>query len=276
MRPLNLLALLAFLTGVVWVLTLSESTVRKIQQSFHATIAPFLKAGSELEMAARGFVEEVEHSEDLAARLRGVEREFGKLRAIEGRMRELERENNELRGALDFKKRSRLNVVAARIIKRQPSTWWKTAIIDRGLVDGVGPQLPVLANGGLAGKIDLPNENISSMILLTDERCQVSVQVMGTPEVGIVGGQRGQYGEAPLLRLRHLSKDAPIRPGMKVVTTGRGGLFPANVMVGTVESFEPGPVEGEALVKPSVRFEDLSIVFVIGTNGDARAATNEP
>ena len=173
-----------------------------------------------------------------------------------------------MRSALEFRERTPVTVVAARVIKRQPATWWKTALINRGTNHGIGPQLPVLASGGLAGKIDLPDKDVSSMILLTDERCQVSVQVLGTPEVGIVGGQRGEYGEAPLLRLRHLSKDAPIRSGMQVVTTGRGNLFPANVLVGTIESFDPGPVEGEALVKPSVRFEDLAIVFVIGATGE--------
>lgn len=263
MKPLNLVALLVFLWGVVWVLTLSERSVRKIQQSYYATIAPFLKGGSKLEMAARDFVREVEHSEDLEKRLESIELEFGKLRAIEGRLRELERENNELRAALEFKKRNPIKVIAARIIKRQPATWWKTVIINRGESAGVGPYIPVLASGGLAGKVDMVDKKVSSVILLTDERCQVSVQVVGTPEVGILSGQRGQYGQAPLLRLRHLSKDARIQPGMKVVTTGKGGLFPENVTVGTVESFEPGPVDGEALVKPAVDFDKIGIVFVI-------------
>ena len=51
-------------------------------------------------------------------------------------------------------------------------------------------------------------------ILLTDERCQVSVQVAGTPEVGILSGQRARYGEDKPLLLRHLSKDAKIENGM--------------------------------------------------------------
>ena len=96
--------------------------------------------------------------------------------------------------------------------------------LNRGTKAGIGPQLPVLATGGLAGKIDLPDEDLSSMILLTDERCQVSVRVRGTPEVGIVSGQRGEYGENPRLLLRHLSPDARIKEGMVVETTGRGGL----------------------------------------------------
>lgn len=263
MKPLNLLVLLLFLWGVIWVVTLSESSVRQIQQAYYATISPFVKGGSELELKTRSFLAEVEHSKDLENRLKSIEEEFGKLRLIEGRLRELERENNELRAALEFKKRTTLEVIAARVIKRQPSTWWETAILNRGEDSGIGPQIPVIAPGGLAGKIDTVAKSTSSMILLTDERCQVSVQVEGTPEVGILHGVRGHYGEKPLLRLRHLSRDAAVRPGMKVVTTGKGGLFPENILVGTVAEFRKRAVEGEADVEPSVDFEKLGVVFVI-------------
>ena len=262
MKPLNLLALLLFLAGLVWVLTLSERSVRRIQEVYYATISPFQKGGSEVEVGARAFLKEVEHSKDLEMRLESIELEFGKLRAIESQLHELEVENNELRAALDFKKRTRFEVSAARVIKRQPATWWRSVTINRGQDALIGTQVPVLASGGLAGKIDQVGPNTSTVILLTDESCQVSVQVAGTPEVGILSGQRGQYGEAPLLRLRYLTKDAQIRPGMKVITTGRGGLFHPNVLVGTIESFEPGAFDGEALVKPSVDFLNLSIVFV--------------
>lgn len=262
MKPLNLLILLCFLAGLVWVVTLGEATVRSIQATYYRTISPFVRAGSSLELKANAFLREVEYSKDLEERLHRTELEFGRLRAIEGQLRELERESNELRAALDFKKRTRFEVTAARVIKRQPSTWWNTIEIDRGAGSGIGPQVPVLASGGLAGKVDRVGRDEASVILLTDESCQVSVQIEGTPEVGILSGQRGQFGEEPLLILRYLSKNAPVRPGMKVVTSGRGGLFHPKILVGTVESFEPGAFDGEARVRPSVDFQNLSIVFV--------------
>ena len=65
------------------------------------------------------------------------------------------------------------------------------------------------------------------------------------------------------MRLRHLSREAAVRPGMKVVTTGKGGVFPPNLFVGTVKEYYPGPFEGEAVVAPSVDFGKLGVVFVI-------------
>ena len=268
MKPINFVALVLFICGVVWALTLSERTVRRIQQTYYATIGPLLKGGSAMETRARNFLEEIEHSKDLENRLRAIEEEYIKLRSIEGRLRELESENAVLRRALDFKEKMRLNVVAARVIKRQPATWWETAIIDTGQHDSIGAGVPIIAPCGLAGKVDIASADTCSMILLTDERCQVSVQVAGTPEVGILHGTRGRYGEEPRLILRHLSREAAILPGMKVITTGKGGLFPSNLLIGTVKEYTPGPVEGVALVQPSVNCDELGVVFVIAQKSE--------
>jgi len=263
MKPLNLLALLLFLGGLVWALTLSQPAVREIQRGYYAVIAPFLTQGSRLETNIRALSNEVASSKELSAKLDASSSELGRLRLIEDRFEQLERENIQLREALEFKKHAPFKVIAAQVIRRQPSTWWRTVIIDRGEESGVGVQVPVLAGKGLVGKIDQPLKGMSTVILLTDEDCRVSAKIEGTPEVGILSGQRGEFDGSPLLRLRYLSKNPGIRPGMRVFTTGRGGLFPANVLLGTIESFETGTFDTEALVRPSVDFADLSTVFVL-------------
>ncbi len=156
-------------------------------------------------------------------------------------------------------------MVAAQVIRRQPTTWWQTVDIDSGEERGVGAQLAVLSNEGLVGKIDriYKDQNRSSVLLLTDEKCQVSARVEGSPEVGILSGQRGRFDGTPMLRLRFLSTDADLRPGQRVFTTGRGGIFQANILLGTIVSVEKGALDSEALVRPSVNFADLGTVFVV-------------
>lgn len=264
MRPLNLLAFLLFLGGAVWALTRSERTVREIQRTYYAWLTPFLTTGSNLETKARAFLHEADHSEKLEAELETIRTEYDRLRQVEAHSLELEAENARLRRALDFQKRIDFKATAARVIRRQPTTWWQTVDIDRGSESGVAIHQPVVADGGLVGKVDrVGDKNVSSVILLTDEACKVSVQIEGTPEVGILSGQRGQYEAEPLLRLRFLSTKARISPGTRVFTTGLGGLFPSNLLVGTVESVIPGPLDTEALVRPSVDFTDLSTVFLL-------------
>lgn len=264
MKPLNFLALLLFLAGVVWVFTLSEEAVRQVQKVYYTAVSPIVAKGGKAENFARSFVEEVEHSSDLAKKLEQAERERDSFRIIAFRAQTLQEENNELRKALEFRQRSPFDVIPARVIRKQPRMWGRTLGINRGSDHGVGVSLCVLAsNGGLVGRIQLPGKELSSVLLATDEGSQVSARVDGTSEVGLVVGRRTNYGEAPRLRLRYLSKNAFVRKGAKVFTDGRGNLFPANILIGTIEDFESGPVYGEAEVIPAVDFTNLQTVFVI-------------
>ncbi len=263
MKPLNLIALLLFLAGATWALTRSQRMVRDIQVGYFKAISPTLKSGSALETKVRDLLEETRHSKALETELNAVRSETGRLRIIESRFQALERENAELRHALDFKKATNFDVVAAQIIRRHPTTWWQTLEIDAGEDKGIGIQLSVLSNDGLVGIIDRPFKHRSSVLLITDEKCQVSVRVEGSPEVGILSGQRGEFDNNPTLRLRFLSKDAALQSGQRVFTTGRGGIFQPNILVGTIISVEKGPLDSEALVRPAVNLSDLGTVFVV-------------
>lgn len=268
MKPLKLIALLLFVGGATWALTRSEPTVREIQTAYYRVISPFVKAGTALDVRARDFFSEVKHSKQLAAELQTVKAQLGRMPIIESRCRELEKENAALLHALGFKKDVKegvgFDVQAAQIIRRNPATWWQTVEIDAGSRSGVHVKLAVLSNQGLVGVIDrVLGEDRSSVLLLTDEACQVSAKVEESPEVGILSGQRGLGEGTPMLRLRFISKEALLHPGQRVFTTGRGGIFKANILLGTIVSVEKGAADSEALVKPAVNFADLGTVFVV-------------
>lgn len=263
MKPLNLLALLLFLAGATWALTRSPETVRDIQATYYRSISPFLSVGSDLEERSRAFLQEVEHSKALEAEVETMRSDFNRLRLIEAQFRTVEAENASLRRALDFQERTQFDVVAARVTRRQPTTWWQTMEIDRGDQSGIATAYTVVTDRGLVGKVDRLGTHRSTVILLTDEACQVSAKVEGTPEAGILQGQREQVGGKPMLRLRFLSKDARIREGMRVFSTGRGGVFPSDLLLGSVEQVISGPLATEALVRPSVDFQNLGTVFVL-------------
>jgi rod shape-determining protein MreC len=263
MKPLNLLALLLFLAGLGWALTRSERAVREIQATYYRAISPFLSGGSELELQARRFLQEVESSKRLEAEVEAMRDDLARLRLIESELRKLEAENARLRKALGFVESDRFELVAAQVSRRNTDRWWETIEIDQGQRAGIAAADTVVTEQGLVGKVDRAGPERSKVLLLTDEACQVSAKVEGTPEVGILQGQREQFGETPRLRLRFLSRDARLRPGMRVLSTGRGGLFPADLMLGKIDQVLPGPLVSEAMVGPSVDFGDLGTVFVL-------------
>ena len=125
----------------------------------------------------------------------------------------------------------------AEIVTRDSSTWWRTVTINRGREDGVETDMPVVTDEGLVGKTTTVSANISVVLLVSDENCRVAATVEGTREQGIVTGERVAGAVAPMLDLNFLSKQANLKPGQKVYTSGVGGVFPSGLLVGTVQSF---------------------------------------
>jgi len=154
-------------------------------------------------------------------------------------------------------------LTSAKVVRRSPATWWETITIDKGGDNRLAPQIPVISEQGLVGKVDRVFNDLSTVLLLTDESCLISAKVDGTPEHGIISGQRGKYGEESLLRLKYLTNDISVPQGTKVYTSGKGGVFPDNILIGTIVSIETGALYAEALVKPSFNLDESEVVFAI-------------
>ena len=115
-------------------------------------IGPVATSGSSIEaISAAILCEEVEHSKNLQRKLIAMQDDYERLKVIEGQFQKLKQENLQLNEALKFENPTTFDVKAAKVIKRQPSTWWDTLTINRGERDDMGTQLTVLAEGGSRG-----------------------------------------------------------------------------------------------------------------------------
>ena len=170
---------------------------------------------------------------------------------------------NRLRHALNYRERSVFKLIAAEIVARDSSTWWRTVTINRGKKDGIEIDMPVVTAEGLVGKITTVSDNISVVLLVSDENCRVAASVEGSREQGIVSGERLTTGLTPLLDLNFLSKQADLKPGQKVYTSGVGGVFPSGLLIGVVKSFRVRELDGQAQLTPAVDLSHLEDVFLV-------------
>src|SRR5262249_28608125 len=157
-----------------------------------------------------------------------------------------------LRRALAYRERSVFRLVPAEIVARDSSTWWRTLTINRGKADHIEADMPVVTDEGLVGKTTTVSENISVVLLVSDENCRVAATVEGTKEQGIVTGERVSGSAAPGLDLNFLTKQANLQPGMKTYTSGVGGVFPSGLLIGTVQSYRMRELDGQARINPAV------------------------
>lgn len=267
MKTLNLIALSVFMAATVAVLTLDTPTTRAVQAKVLAIFAPFIHAsGTVQDTTSQAAAPDVDPKE-LMRYNEQLKLEVAKLKILSQRHDELLEENNRLREMVGYKMRAPFKqLIAAHVIKRSAAMWWNTLIIDKGSEDGIEPDRAVLTDAGLVGKTGRVTANMAEVVLLTDELCRVAAMVEGTREKGILSGERGAFTSTPDLRLRFLSRNGEVAPGMNVLSSGDGGVFPAKLLLGRVKIFENKDIAGEAVVEPAVDFSKLEDVFVVGTD----------
>jgi len=268
MSRLNIIFLSTFVGLLIWVTLFKPAAVGRIQRGAMVALRPFMKASNELDESINALGSESLSPARLREKLSSVEQDRDRLQLEVIQLDELLIENNQLREALQYREKSPLSLVATRVISRKPSHWYNTLVIDKGSSAGIVVDSPVIIpmgdEAGLVGKIsEVIGPDSAVVLLLTDEMCQVSAKLENSQEQGILNGQRGALRTLPNLKLRYLSKEAVAIPGQKVISSGTGELFPANLILGEVISLSVGIIDVEAVVKPLVNFEDLVDVFVI-------------
>ncbi len=259
----SIVALVIFGAVLAYVLSIGPETTRKIQAGFYQLIAPFLVTGSGFEKQITSVRTGLKSLEELERNNASLRVENRSLKATNTALRDVEHEVNRLRHALNYRERSLFRLVPAEIVTRESSSWWRTVTINRGKEDGIDSEMTVLTDEGLVGKTTTVSDTISIVLLISDENCRVASTVEGTREQGIVTGERVTGSLRPLLDLNFLSKQADLKPGQKVYTSGVGGVFPSGLLVGTVRSFRERELDSQAKLAPAVDLARLEDVFVV-------------
>lgn len=190
-----------------------------------------------------------------------LRKEVTSLRAENAALREAAQENIHLRAALGLSQSSSIKMIPSEIISRKESTWFDTATIDRGRRAGVGKGWAVVtASMQLVGQV-LETDTLSSRIVaLTEANSAVAAMVQRSRSNGMLQGQGSDY-----LTLSYLPKDADVKVGDIVVSSGMGQVIARGFVIGRVVKVVHSRVMGSttALVRPSVRFDQVEQVFVV-------------
>jgi len=259
----SIVAIVVFAAALLALFSMGPQATRNLQAGFYQVISPFLKTGSGLERQITSVRTGLKSLEELERENAALRVENRSLKATNQALRDVEHEVNRLRQALHYRERSLFRLVPAEIVARDSSTWWQTVTINRGEEDGIASEMPVITDEGLVGRTTTVSRNISVVLLVSDENCRVAVSVEGTREQGIVTGERVAGSRAPMLDLNYLSKQAELKPGQKVYTSGVGGVFPSGLFVGTIRSFRVRALDSQAKLTPAVDLAKLEDVFVV-------------
>ncbi len=150
--------------------------------------------------------------------------------------------------------------MAASVIGRDPSPFVKYVIINRGSDEGIRHGMPVVTAQGLVGRIIAVTADAARVQLITDPASAVNVRIEpSAPQAMLVGSLTSE------LSVDMIPQSSNVQVGELVLTSGLGGNYPSNILVGQVTGVRRKETDlfQTASVQPVVDFSRLEIVLII-------------
>lgn len=263
---LAVLLVLGTALGVLQKLTVETGTPYIVQDVVRTALMPVNVASHYLLAAGEWALRAGRPRSALLRENAELRQEVRRLTRENAQLREDAAECGALRAALKLQETSPLNMVAAEVISRNESSWFDTATINRGRKSGVVQGAAVVNHRGLIGQIMQAQPFTSQIVTLTDPNSAVGGVVQRSRSSGIVQGQGADY-----LVLAYLPKDADVKENDIVVSSGMGQVIPKGLPIGRVVRVVRNSLAGttSALVRPSVRLDQIDKVFVVQTGQGA-------
>ncbi len=155
-------------------------------------------------------------------------------------------------------------ILPANVIRRDSNDEFYSFTIDAGTASGVELQDPVLTENGLIGFISSVNAASSKVTTVLSPDMQAGAVDKRTADSGIVSGN-SSYSDKGLTTLSKIDANANIKKGDIVTTSGIGGIYPANLIVGKVEELRYNEYDATkfAVVKPYENIKKVTDVVVL-------------
>jgi rod shape-determining protein MreC len=179
-----------------------------------------------------------------------------------------------LQALLAFKEQYIGSTVAAQVIGSSGSDQSHVLTIDKGSRDGLRPDMAVITQDGIVGKLRDVFPNTAQVLEIDDQTSGAGVILASTRIRAILRGTvtgRAQIG--------NLTADSRIKPGEQVLTSGGDQVYPRGLPVGTIQSIAPDPDHQPytaIVVRPAVDLDRVEEVLVItGTQSDLPPDTQQ-
>lgn len=203
---------------------------------------------------------------ELQDELNDLRTQVGKLQEEVRQGEEAVRENEQLRELLEFQTRRReLTTEPAKVTARSTSNWESTLTLSKGTTSDIqAGDCVITQTGALVGVVSEVGVNWSTVSTIINTDTEMGGIVTRTYSAGVLEGDFSLMNQGRL-KLNYLPEEAQLVSGDEVLTSGRGEVFPAGLLVGKVEGVftDPSGQTRYAVVEPAVALDNLIEVFVI-------------
>lgn len=191
---------------------------------------------------------------------RDLRQEIQRLQGEQNLFREKIIISSQFQELLAYQETAPMTTLPARIIGRNVSNWYRAIIINKGDRDGIHPEMGVITETGVVGRVVRVNPTTGIVLLLSDPNVAITGMIQNTRDEGIIQGT-----PQGIIHMKYLPPLAPVQPGDPVVTSGLTGDFPRGLQIGRIQKITKADTDlfqlGE--ISPTVDFSKLEGVLVI-------------
>jgi rod shape-determining protein MreC len=202
---------------------------------------------------------------NLRQRNEELEAENARLLLENVRLREVQVEVELLRDLLEFAQANpsfdSLGAhVIGRVVAKDPSNLVRYITLDVGRRAGVARNMPAVTARGLVGRVSDVGETWCKVLLITDPSSSVNALAQSTRATGLIEGRVDGT-----LIMQRIPQAETISVGDTVFTSGLGGTFPRQILIGQIISVQRRDYDlyQSAVVEPTVDFRHLETVLVV-------------
>lgn len=272
-----LICIAALLLGLMTYVAVSAGTETVPEKIIGTVTYPFVTAANAVSEGVGGFIDKLvnadkykQENDELRAQLTEM---YGRTLDYENVLEE----NAQLREMLGLKEQQEDFVFSepCSVISRNANDIYGGFTINRGSSDGLSLNDPVITSVGLVGRVTGIAENYARVTTILSPQVNVGVITMRAKTSGVLENNVAA-AEKGLCLMSDILRDADIRAGDIVYTSGKSGLFPDEVMVGTVVEVydDPNGLSKHALIKPAEELFGVTSVFAV-TDFDGKGVAFE-
>lgn len=188
-----------------------------------------------------------------------LRRELQQMKAWKEAALQLELKNARLLDLNQVRLDPKLTYVTGVVLTDSGSPFRKSVLLNIGQRDGLQDGWAAMDGIGLVGRISGLGNNTARVLLLTDSNSRLPVTIQPSGQTAILVGDNSP---APLIEF--LEKPELVRPGDRVVSSGDGGVFPPDLLVGQLAEDR----NGRFRVRLSADFERLAFLRVLRKQQD--------
>ena len=240
-------------------------------QAVSLALSPFQQAVSWVANEIRYVTGAVWEISTLYEQNKMLRNEVEQLRGINLQANEALAENERLRKMIGYQQAAhQFDMVAARVIGRESDTWSRMIVIDRGTMNGIANDMPVVTPQGLVGRVVEAGMNSSKVQLILDPRSSVGT-IVQRAESRVTGIVQGDMDNPTMPQMVNIPKNADVVEGDVIVTSGFGGIYPKGIIVGLVSSLknDDGGLLKIGILESAGDFQKLEDVQVITASREA-------